>query len=261
MKVRIIDEKVTVYRDMDINCPMDMNLLAGAEVELINVSGSEDGWGEVLLSNGQRCYISGDIRLYQVTRAVLLDEVQAYAEPSAASAPSCGYPRGTEVEILDEAGSDDKLWLRIRDNLGKEGFIAGESQILRKRIKGSIFDGRMNRAAFVSACLGVYGVVLVIVLIMGLLTIFLQNSPLAADSVVFLFILISVLAIGLQFTFAAKRFHDLNRSGLYSLCLLVPIINFAVLIELLFMKGTTGPNQYGEDPLCRSKAFRVAREL
>ena len=178
MKVRIIDEKATVYRDMDINSRMDMNLPAGAEVELINVSGSDDGWGEVLLSNGQRCYISGDIRLYQVARAVLLDQVQAYAEPSAASAPSCGYSRGTEVEILDEVGSDDKLWLRIRDNLGKEGFIAGESQILRKRINGSIFDGRMKRAAFISACLGIYGIVLVIVLIMGLLTVFLQNSPL-----------------------------------------------------------------------------------
>jgi uncharacterized membrane protein YhaH (DUF805 family) len=49
--------------------------------------------------------------------------------------------------------------------------------------------------------------------------------------------------------FVAKRFHDLDRSALYILGMLVPFYNLYLGIILLFQKGTTGPNRFGPDPL------------
>lgn len=42
-----------------------------------------------------------------------------------------------------------------------------------------------------------------------------------------------------------KRCHDRNRSGFFSLLLLLPIISIWPLIELGFIKGTEGGNKYG----------------
>ena len=48
----------------------------------------------------------------------------------------------------------------------------------------------------------------------------------------------------------AKRWHDRNKSGWWSLIGLIPIIGgIWMLIELGFLKGTAGPNSYGPDPL------------
>ena len=46
-----------------------------------------------------------------------------------------------------------------------------------------------------------------------------------------------------------KRAHDRGRSGAFILLFLVPILNLWPLIELLFLPGTTGSNEYGADPL------------
>jgi hypothetical protein len=45
-----------------------------------------------------------------------------------------------------------------------------------------------------------------------------------------------------------KRCHDRNRSGLFLLLSLIPLLNFWPWIELWFLKGTPGRNQYGEEP-------------
>ena len=48
----------------------------------------------------------------------------------------------------------------------------------------------------------------------------------------------------------AKRWHDRGKSGWWTLIGLVPIIGgLWMLIELGFLKGTDGDNQYGPDPL------------
>ena len=48
----------------------------------------------------------------------------------------------------------------------------------------------------------------------------------------------------------AKRWHDRGKSGWWTLIGLVPIIGgIWLLVELGFLKGTSGQNQYGPDPL------------
>ncbi len=47
----------------------------------------------------------------------------------------------------------------------------------------------------------------------------------------------------------AKRWHDRNKSGWWSLLGLIPVLGlFLIVFELGCYKGTSGPNKYGPDP-------------
>ncbi len=47
-----------------------------------------------------------------------------------------------------------------------------------------------------------------------------------------------------------KRWHDRDKSGWWSLIILVPIIGAIwFLVECGFLRGTEGPNRFGNDPL------------
>ena len=48
-----------------------------------------------------------------------------------------------------------------------------------------------------------------------------------------------------QFSVIIKRYHDLGKSGWWSLLWIIPIINIWVLIECGFFPGNTDENKYG----------------
>ena len=47
---------------------------------------------------------------------------------------------------------------------------------------------------------------------------------------------------------SARRLHDINRTGLWSLLWLVPVIGWTMLIVWGIKRGDEGPNIYGPDP-------------
>lgn len=60
------------------------------------------------------------------------------------------------------------------------------------------------------------------------------------------FVLANIWALAVY----AKRWHDRGKSGWWSLILLIPYVGgLWLLVELGFLKGNSGPNQYGADPL------------
>ncbi len=61
--------------------------------------------------------------------------------------------------------------------------------------------------------------------------------------------LFTVLLIYPSIAVCIKRFHDRNRSGWFYLLLFVPLLNIWPTIELYFLRGTDGDNDYGPDPL------------
>ena len=66
-------------------------------------------------------------------------------------------------------------------------------------------------------------------------------------SIYFLYL---ILSVWISFAIQVKRWHDRNKSGWMLLINFIPIIGWLwAFVELGFLKGTTGPNQYGEDPL------------
>lgn len=59
-----------------------------------------------------------------------------------------------------------------------------------------------------------------------------------------------VVLAWIQLAVAAKRWHDRNKSALWILFTLIPIIGqIWTLVELGFIKGTKGPNRFGHDPV------------
>ncbi len=46
-----------------------------------------------------------------------------------------------------------------------------------------------------------------------------------------------------------RRLHDQDRTGWWGLLLLVPFIGSIILIVLMILEGTKGPNRFGPDPL------------
>ena len=61
--------------------------------------------------------------------------------------------------------------------------------------------------------------------------------------------LLSLAAIYPSVAVGVKRCHDRDRSGWFILIGLIPIVQIWLWIELGVLKGTTGRNQYGADPL------------
>jgi uncharacterized membrane protein YhaH (DUF805 family) len=66
--------------------------------------------------------------------------------------------------------------------------------------------------------------------------------------ILFIYQLVFVLFyITIGINVGIKRFHDRNKSGGFILLSFIPIANLWVLIELGFLRGTIGENQYGPD--------------
>ncbi len=66
----------------------------------------------------------------------------------------------------------------------------------------------------------------------------------------------------LAFTWGAlavstQRMHDIGRSGLSLLLLLIPVLGPLWVLLLVFRRGGEGKNRYGEDPLSRHDYLQV----
>ena len=102
------------------------------------------------------------------------------------------------------------------------------------------FEGRLNRKPYITYRIGM-------LLISGLF-----GSVVQASGSFFLGILGVILAIILfagSISIIVKRLHDLDKSGLFALIMLIPLINFFFEIYLFCFKGTDGYNRFGEDLL------------
>ena len=110
------------------------------------------------------------------------------------------------------------------------------------------FKGRLNRKRFIlrSIVISIINAILAAVLC----------RHLGDSAILAVFVAISFVGFVAGLSLNVRRLHDLNHSGFFCLLLLIPfsffiIIDFFLLIYLIFFKGTEGDNQYGPDPLAR----------
>jgi uncharacterized membrane protein YhaH (DUF805 family) len=61
-------------------------------------------------------------------------------------------------------------------------------------------------------------------------------------------LLLFPIIIFLSITTGVKRCHDRDYSGWFVLLYFVPLVQFWLIVELLFLRGTRGPNRFGSDP-------------
>lgn len=128
------------------------------------------------------------------------------------------------------------------------GGAQGGPQAQRAEIKEMFFtmQGRLNRKPFLLRGLGLGILSLILSSVMGGLA---ETSSTVLHLVSLLMLpLILVCAAG-SLTLIIRRWHDLGKSGWFTLLLLIPLLNFLVMLYLWFVRGTAGPNAYGEDPL------------
>jgi uncharacterized membrane protein YhaH (DUF805 family) len=110
------------------------------------------------------------------------------------------------------------------------------------------FKGRIGRASW-----WLWGVVIGVIyffvsFIYTILPLAIEDTRIIAFSILF-YLAFSGLTLWISLALNVKRLHDRNRSGWFLLAGLVPIIGgLWLLIEMGFLKGTDGPNRYGESP-------------
>ncbi len=122
----------------------------------------------------------------------------------------------------------------------------GQNPLTWKQILFS-FQGRIPRRQY-------WGGSLVIVLIaavpVGIIAALAESESTASQVVVAVIgIALAVFYFWSIFAITTKRWHDRDKSGWWFLINFLPIIGgFWALIENGFLRGTEGPNRYGDDP-------------
>ena len=118
----------------------------------------------------------------------------------------------------------------------------------------SSFEGRINRAKFWIGSLVMW--VLWIVVNVVFSTIFGMHyvegnfMPTMGPVAWLVWVIIALALTYATFALWAKRWHDRDKSGWWSLIFIVPIVGAIwVLVELGCLPGSEGPNRFGPDPL------------
>lgn len=103
------------------------------------------------------------------------------------------------------------------------------------------FEGRINRTTYLVTQISLFAAFLVAGVVDGIAGTFDAELGFGVFGGLLLFVWIWP---GIATN--AKRFHDQNLSGWWSLLGLIPLVGLIVYLVLLFRPGTVGPNNYGE---------------
>jgi uncharacterized membrane protein YhaH (DUF805 family) len=124
------------------------------------------------------------------------------------------------------------------------------------------YQGRIRRLHF---WLGLLGLGIVFGVLYGILGAVLGPKVDAATGVASInplympvSLILAIPYLYMVFAIYVKRAHDRNRAWWFSLLFLVPLLNLWPLIELGFLPGTPGDNQYGPDPKAAAAAAPAA---
>ena len=107
------------------------------------------------------------------------------------------------------------------------------------------FSGRIKRGTFWKAILSTWLLMLVWLIFLGITL----GSGDQDGVIPVLFFPLLAVAVWCSYAIYAKRWHDRDKSGWWSLILFIPLIGWPwMLIELGFLTGTNGRNRYGRQP-------------
>lgn len=85
-----------------------------------------------------------------------------------------------------------------------------------------------------------------------------SSSDEGAVAAIAIYFLYSIPCVWIGLAMQVKRWHDRDKSGWMVLINFIPIVGLLwAFVELGFLQGTIGPNQYGNDPLQSIKSETV----
>jgi uncharacterized membrane protein YhaH (DUF805 family) len=108
--------------------------------------------------------------------------------------------------------------------------------------------GRMEFWVFTLVNLAVAGVGGTLFIMSALLGYFVFDSPAVAIAIWVVFATFALVTLLPSLAVTVRRLHDTDRSGWFILLGLVPLVGEIILVVLLVMEGTRGPNRFGADP-------------
>lgn len=170
--------------------------------------------------------------------------------------PKCGNQMSADTKFCPKCGGLNPKFSAMNNNIHNNPSSNSISKIEIIKQDYTSFTGRLNRKPFILRSILVsiiLGILLCIVDAMfedtlgldefGTLTT-VQSTPEIILSCIF-YLISAVINISL----AVRRWHDLNKSGWFTLLYIIPFVNGIVMLYLIFAKGTSGSNKYGLDPL------------
>ena len=113
--------------------------------------------------------------------------------------------------------------------------------------KYAVFSGRASRSEFWWWYL-VCTIYQIVGFLIGsfLITSIGGNQAYGEDVANLIIIIVSLPILLPTLAVSVRRLHDLNRSGWWYLLILIPLIGPIILIIWFVMRGTDGPNHYGQ---------------
>lgn len=113
-----------------------------------------------------------------------------------------------------------------------------------------LFQGRLDSSNYILA--------FIFVLPVNIVYGFAEDSALAMSNYFIIYsVIVSVIYVGASI----RRFHDIRRSGLFTVLLFIPRIGGIFSLMLLMAKGEPNPNIYGPVPNRGKNAFRAVINL
>ena len=115
--------------------------------------------------------------------------------------------------------------------------------------------GRINRQKFLFANIGWQVAIIAVILVSSIFTAtpFDPNASAFPSIMAGLFgiicFILYFLVIYSSIVLQIKRWHDLDKSGWFTLLGFVPLVGIVCFAYILFAVGTKGDNQFGKDPL------------
>jgi uncharacterized membrane protein YhaH (DUF805 family) len=158
----------------------------------------------------------------------------------------------TDWRAATEPAAGDEVDFSIEGQTAKAIFLIAPASVTTEPFRWKEFllwsSGRISRSQYWLRWMLPYFVVYVIcwVLDVGLGTTAYSRYH---DQPGILCGILSLLAIWPSVVTALKRIHDHGRSGWFYLVLLIPVVQLWPAIEIMFLRGTKGPNRFGPDPL------------
>lgn len=111
------------------------------------------------------------------------------------------------------------------------------------------FTGRIGRGTYLATVI----ITSIVIVPIELVVVFAAGYPETPEAVDVATGFIAIPAIWIFLATHVKRWHDLGYFGWIVALAFIPVVNavyfLAALVCLVFIKGTTGPNKYGADPL------------
>ncbi len=110
------------------------------------------------------------------------------------------------------------------------------------------FRGRIPRRYHWAGLLGLFAAMNLAIFVVIMIDTFLFRIK-SPDILDISALILAVPYFWIDIALHVKRLHDRNRSALWMLFVLVPVIGLIWLVaQVGFLRGTIGPNRFGEDP-------------